>query len=221
MNGIIGFAELLNEQNVEDEKIRQFTSIILKSSEQLLKVIDNIIEISKLETGHYKTFEHALCLNELLSGLQQIFSIPAKEKGIAVYLKKSLTDVESTILTDETKLHKVLANLIENAVKFTKSGYIEIGYNLNKNIIELFVKDTGIGIPSEEHEIIFNRFMQVNSKMSENFGGLGLGLSIVKENTELLGGTVSINSEIDKGSVFTISIPYKPSHPDVTKPSVN
>ncbi len=211
MNGIMGFSGLLDDPDLTPEKRNQFTSIIIKSSEQLLRVIDNIVEISRLETKQVKAIERPFCLNDLLTGLYMIFGMKARDSKIQLFLKKGLPDGESTILSDETKLNKILGNLLENALKFTKSGYIEIGYRVNGANLDLYVKDTGIGIAPDKQAFIFERFSQENKDSSETYGGLGLGLSIARENTELMGGRISLWSEKDKGSEFTVSIPYKPA----------
>lgn len=118
-------------------------------------------------------------------------------------------DKESYILSDKTKLHKILSNLIENAIKYTNDGFIELGYYIGKMNLILFVKDTGIGISPENHQIIFDRFSQEEKEMTRKHGGLGLGLSISKENAHLLGGDISLESEKGKGSTFYVTLPYK------------
>ncbi len=211
MNGIIGFSGLLNEPDLTEDKRKKFTSIIIKSSEQLLRVIDNIVEISRLETRQVKAIEQKVCLNDLLTELHMIFEIKTRESGIRLLLTKGLSDEESNILSDETKLNKILGNLLENALKFTRKGYIEIGYRLERPNLEIYVKDTGIGIAPEKQTVIFERFSQENKDSSEAYSGLGLGLSIAKENSELMGGQISLSSEKNKGSIFTVTIPYKPA----------
>ncbi len=212
MNGIIGFSGLLNEPDLTEDKRKKFTSVIIKSSEQLLRVIDNIVEISRLETRQVKAIESKVCLNDLLTELHMIFEINTRESGIRLLLTKGLSDEESNILSDETKLNKILGNLLENALKFTRKGYIEIGYKLERPNLEIYVKDTGIGIAPEKQTVIFERFSQEDKDASEAHSGLGLGLSIAKENSELMGGQISLSSEKNKGSIFTVTIPYKPAN---------
>ena len=217
MNGILGFTQFLEEPNITKEKQKQYINIIKNSGNQLLRIIDDILEISKLETKQVKVIETEVCLNEILLELFSIFDIKAKEKKIPLYFKKNLSDLESTINTDKTKLNKILSNLLENALKFTNNGFIEFGYNLIQNNIdksqqtlEIYVKDTGIGIATDKQEIIFERFSQEEKNLSNNVGGLGLGLSIAKENSELIGGKIRLESEKGKGANFYVSIPYKP-----------
>ncbi len=211
MNGILGFSELLSNPDLTHEKQRNYISIIQNSGKQLMRIIDDILEISKLGTKQVKAINEEICLNDLLLELFSIFDIKAKENKTPLYLKKGLSDEESTIYTDRSKLNKILSNLLENALKFTNTGSIEFGYELKQNKIEIFVKDTGIGIKPEKQAYIFERFSQEEKKVSEHAGGLGLGLSIAKENAELLGGTITLESEKGKGSTFFITIPYNPA----------
>ncbi len=209
MNGILGFADLLKKPNITPEKRKQFINIIQNSGNQLLRIIDDILEISRLGTKQVHSHNKEICLNDILLDLFSVFGIKAKEQQIPLYLKKGLSDRQSTIYTDETKLRKILSNLLENALKFTNSGFVELGYELKNNYLQIYVKDTGIGIDKSKHNAIFNRFSQADKGLSRKFGGLGLGLSIAKENTELLGGEIIIESEEGKGSTFIVKIPYK------------
>ncbi|MFD1292884.1 PAS domain S-box protein [Lutibacter holmesii] len=212
MNGILGFSDLLNTENLPPEKRNYYVNIIQNSGNQLLRVIDDILEISRLGTKHIKVIEKPVCLNDLLLQLFSIFDIKTKENQIPLYIYNGLSNLESTIYSDKSKLDKIVSNLLTNALKFTNKGSITFGYVLVNNKIEIFVKDTGIGIAPEKQEIIFDRFSQEEKDLSKNVGGLGLGLSIAKENTELLGGKISVVSEKWKGSTFKVSIPYKPVH---------
>jgi len=215
MNGILGFADLLRKPNTTPEKREQFISIIQSSGNQLLRVIDDILEISRLGTKQVQPNNKEICLNDILLDLFSVFDLKAKEQQIPLYLKKELSDTQSTIYTDETKLQKILSNLLENALKFTNKGFVELGYYLKNNRLEIYVKDTGIGIERSKHDIIFNRFSQADKGLSRKFGGLGLGLSIAKENAELLGGEICIKSEEGKGAIFIVKIPYKPVNPNI------
>ena len=210
MNGILGFSEILNTPDLTDSQKKNYINIIQNSGKQLLHIIEDILEISALGTKQVKTIEKEISLNDLLLELFSIFDIKAKENKTPLYLKKGLTDKESIIFTDETKLNKILSNLLENALKFTNEGFIEFGYKIVNKEIEIYVKDTGIGIKPESQEIIFKRFSQEEKELSRNVGGLGLGLSIAKENTELLGGKITLKSEKGNGATFFVTIPYKP-----------
>ena len=214
MNGILGFSAFLDNPDLTDERRNEFVGIINKCGIQLMQIIDDILEISVLGTKQVKTIEKQTSLNDVLLKLFSIFKIKAKESKIPLYLKKGLSDKESQILTDETKLNKILSNLLENALKFTTEGFIEFGYRLktdNEPVeLEIYVKDTGIGVKPESQKTIFDRFSQEEKELSKNVGGLGLGLSITKENVKLLGGKISLESEKGKGSTFFVTIPYKP-----------
>ncbi len=213
LNGILGFSSILNKPNLQHEKRMNFISIIQRSGKQLLRIIDDILEISKLETKQVSVIENKICLNNLFFEMFSVFDIKAKDPKIQLCFKKELSNKESTILIDEIKLNKILTNLLENAFKFTIEGFIEIGYKLKKNNeigeLEFYVKDTGIGIKTESQKIIFKRFSQEEKGLSRNVGGLGLGLSIAKENAELLGGKITLKSEKGKGTTFFVTIPYK------------
>ncbi|MCF6184755.1 MAG: PAS domain S-box protein, partial [Bacteroidales bacterium] len=211
MNGILGFSELLGDPDLTLEKRHNYITIIQNSGKQLMRIIDDILEISKLGTKQVKAVNKKICLNDLFTELFSIFDIKAKDNNLPLYLKKGLSDKESTIITDSSKLSKILSNLLENALKFTNKGFVEFGYTLKNKTVEIYVKDTGIGIIPEKQETIFDRFSQEDKDTSSSLGGLGLGLSIAKENAELLGGTISLESEKGKGSVFYINIPYKPA----------
>ncbi|MFO7673200.1 MAG: PAS domain S-box protein [Lutibacter sp.] len=214
MNGILGFTDLLDNPDLSDEKRKIFIEIIKNSSHQLLHIIDDIMEISVLETKQIKAEDHPICLNDLLYELHTIFKLKATNKNIALVLKNELSNKESTILTDKNKLNKVLSNLLENALKFTNEGVVELGYKLNKDSepanLEIFVKDSGIGIKPEKQKMIFDRFSQAEKALSKKVGGLGLGLSIAKENAALLGGEISVVSQLGEGAAFFVTIPYKP-----------
>ncbi len=210
MNGILGFSQFLSKPDLSKKKMENFINIIQSSGKQLLRIIDDILEISKLGTKQVKAIEADVCINDLLFGLFSIFDIKAKENDIHLYLKKDLSDTQSHIYTDRSKLVKILSNLLENALKFTNTGFIEFGYKLKETKIEFYVKDTGIGIKGKSQKTIFERFSQEEKELSQHVGGLGLGLSIAKENAELLGGTITLESTKGEGSIFYISIPYKP-----------
>ncbi|MEN8119949.1 MAG: PAS domain-containing sensor histidine kinase [Bacteroidota bacterium] len=219
MNGILGFSKLLGISGVLGDKEKQYINIIQNCGNQLLRIIDDILEISQLGTKQVTAQNEKLCLNDLLLELFSIFDIKAKKSKTPLYLKKGLSDKDSTIYTDKSKLDKILGNLLENALKFTNTGFIEFGYSLIEtygrtslleNNIQLYVKDTGIGIAPEKQKTIFERFSQEEKEISQKVGGLGLGLSIAKENAELLGGNISVKSEKGKGATFLVTIPYNP-----------
>ncbi|MDP3358541.1 MAG: PAS domain S-box protein [Lutibacter sp.] len=214
MNGILGFTELLDDPDLNELKRKKFIEIIKNSTHQLLHIINDLMEISVLESKQIKAEENPVCLNDLLHEMHTVFNIKAIKKKIELILKNELSNQESTIFTDKNKLNKVLSNLLENALKFTDEGFVELGYKLNKDSepanVEIFVKDSGIGIKPEKQKLIFDRFSQAEKELSKKVGGLGLGLSIAKENAELLGGKITVVSKLGEGAAFFVTIPYKP-----------
>ena len=210
MNGIIGFADLLKTPDLDEDQRKRYLSIIDSSGQQLLHVIDAILEISRLDTKKVPVFEEGFCLNDFITELLSVFNLKIKELNIDLHLKEGLSDKDSFIYTDKVKLNTILGNLIENAIKFTSKGFIELGYYIENNNLVIYVKDTGVGISSENYKNIFDRFSQEEKELSQKSGGLGLGLSIVKENVELIGGTISLKSGKGKGTTFYVTIPYKP-----------
>ncbi|RIJ48168.1 PAS domain-containing sensor histidine kinase [Maribellus luteus] len=211
MNGIIGFAEMLEDPDLSNEMRINYSKIVQNSSFQLLKIIDDILEISSLETKQIKVKKEEFCINSLLMALFSQYSVKSQERDIPIYIKKGLPQHQSKIISDKSKLAKILSNLLENAIKYTNEGFIEMGYRVENQTVVLYVKDTGIGISPENSDKIFERFSQEEKDMSRKYGGLGLGLSIAKENAKLLGGDIEIISEKGRGSVFYVSIPYEPS----------
>ncbi|NOR28007.1 MAG: PAS domain S-box protein [Lutibacter sp.] len=214
MNGILGFSELLINQDVTKEKREFYVKLIKNSGHQLLQIIDDILEISRLGTKKVKVIEEHVNINDLLLELFSIFEPKAKENKTPLYVEKHLTDKQSTIITDRTKLNKILSNLLENALKFTNVGNITFGYHLkpegDKKQLVIYVKDTGVGIAEKDQKMIFERFSQSGKEASKKVEGLGLGLSIAKENTLLLGGEITVESVKRKGTTFFVNIPYKP-----------
>jgi len=216
MNGILGFSKMINDPSLSIKKREYYANIIINSGNRLMRIIDDILEISQLGTKQVTILNEAHCLNDLLLELFSIFDVRAKENKTPLYLKKELSDAASMIYTDRVILNKILKNLLENALKFTNKGFIELGYILVKTrlgvSLQIYVKDTGIGIARNKQGVIFERFSQEEKELSQKVGGLGLGLSIAKENTELLGGEITLKSEKGKGATFFVTIPYKPAN---------
>jgi PAS domain S-box-containing protein len=208
MNAIIGFSSLLNEPNLKEPDRQQYTEIIFQSSNQLLSIINDIVDVANIESGQVKVNMTKTDLNLSLRNLDEQFSFSEKQYKIPINLFIGLPDERAVILTDVTKLIQILSNLINNSIKFTRRGNIDFGYTLKDNFLEFFVKDTGIGIPQESIGKIFDRFYQVDRTVSRQFGGTGLGLSICKAYVQLLGGNISVTSASGKGTSFFFSIPY-------------
>jgi len=209
MNAIIGFSTLLNEPDLTEGERHQYIDIIFQSGSQLLSIINDIVDIANVESGQAKINLTEFDLNSALRSLNEQFIIIGKGNNVSITLKTTLTDLDSMIIADQTKLIQILSNLINNAIKFTKNGRVDFGYVLKAKFLEFYVKDTGIGIPKEYHSRIFDRFFQVDSAVSRQYSGTGLGLSICKGYVELMGGTISVESETGKGTLFVFTIPYK------------
>jgi len=210
MNAIVGFSNMLDNPDITYEKRKSFISIINNNTNQLLSIVTNILTISSLETHQEKLKIKAIVINDIIVELLSIFKIQASKKNIKLFAKQQLTDKQSDIYSDKTKITQILTNLLSNALKFTHRGTIEFGYNLKDNNIEFYVKDTGIGIPTEMQEKIFLRFRQADLTINQRYGGTGLGLTISRELALLLGGEIWVESEPDKGSIFYFTVPYSP-----------
>jgi len=210
LNAISGFSRMLNKPNLSDDKRNSFVSIIQTSSNQLLSIVTDILTISSLETKQEKLNIEKVCINNIIIDLLSIFKQQTKNQNISIYAKQPLNDKQSEIYTDRTKITQILSNLISNAIKFTHEGFIEFGYSIKNNDLEFYVKDSGIGIKAELQEIIFERFRQADLSINKKYGGTGLGLAISKAFIDLLGGKIWVQSEIEKGSIFYFTIPYKP-----------
>lgn len=221
MNGILGFTNLLQKQDLTNDKQTEYIEIIKRSGNRMLNTVNDIVEISKIESGNVTVSTTQINFNEFLESLHQFFSLEAEKKGINLILDNDLSEAESLLISDENKLNSILTNLIKNAIKFTKKGTITIGCKRNKRFLELFVKDSGIGVPAKLKKTIFNRFEQANVEGTNVQQGSGLGLAISKSYVEILGGNISVESEENKGSNFTFSIPYIPIKAEVKTKSTS
>ena len=214
MNGILGFAELLKEPDLTGEQQQEYIKIIEKSGARMLNIINDIVDISKIESGQMKATLLETNINEQLEFIYKLFNREVEQKGLQLSLKKVSLPPESIVETDREKLYAILTNLVKNSIKYTSKGFIEFGCEVAENghglFLQYFVKDTGIGIPKNRHNAIFERFIQVDvvDKMARQ--GAGLGLAISKAYVEMLGGKIWIESEEGKGSTFWFTIPYLP-----------
>jgi len=204
MNSILGFAGLLKKPDLSGEKQKEFISIIEKSGARLLNTINDIISISKIESGLMQASMLETDVSEHIDYIFNLFNHEAKEKGLGLIVNKYKP---LFVVTDSEKLYGILTNLVKNAIKFTNSGSIEFGYKIKEKHLEFFVKDTGDGFPKEKRDLIFERFRQGNESDTRSFEGAGLGLSISKAYVEMLGGEIWVESECGKGSEFYFTIP--------------
>ncbi len=215
MNAIQGFSEVILKGNLSEKSTFDFIEIINNSSKQLLNVINDIIDISMIEAGQLKIIYDTVKLNRLLENIYCLHSNSAKSKGLRFNVSYGLPNTVDSINTDEHRLAQIINNLISNAIKFTNEGYVEFGYKLKDAHLEFYVKDSGIGIPIEFHDLIFERFRQVDDKLSRDYGGTGLGLSICKSIIEMMGGEIWIESEPNKGSTFFFTLSYEQKYPAI------
>lgn len=208
MNAIVGFSQYLNNPGLTADRREYYTDIIIRSSNQLLSIITDIVNIATIEAGQEKVNETEINLNSLVRLLYDQFLLKAQKQNIFLTYTLGLDDDAATIITDETKLTEILSNLLGNAIKFTKDGYVDFGYKQHGAMLEFYVKDSGIGIPKDMHNEIFERFRQVETSSNRKFGGSGLGLSISKAYAEMLGGKIWVNSEPGCGAKFYFTIGY-------------
>lgn len=213
LNGIIGFSMFLrNYPNTPQNEREKFLQIISNSAEHLLSLINDIIDISKIDAGLLSINPEPININDLLAEIYTFFyncNPNLEERGISFSYKAALPDSKAIINSDRMRLRQILTNLIGNALKFTLKGSVEFGYSMKTDARELlfYVRDTGIGIAKEKQNLIFQRFRQANEDISKQYGGNGLGLTICKSLIELMGGKIWVESEIDKGSCFYFTIP--------------
>jgi PAS domain S-box-containing protein len=210
MNSIIGFSEILKSEAQSGKSVVQYADIIIKSSNYLLSLINDIIDISKIDAGKVNVLLEPTDINSVLSELRTVYQSRINNAGQDVDLILDVPEPSCTIRTDETRLRQILTNLADNAVKFTHNGEIRIGYEIQGDRIEFFVQDSGIGIPKEKHNAIFERFTQAADTTEKLYGGTGLGLAIVRACVEMLGGNITLESEENKGTKFIFDLPYSP-----------
>jgi signal transduction histidine kinase/CheY-like chemotaxis protein len=211
MNGIVGFSNLMCDRNITHIERKDYFSIVQSSCTQLLSIIDDLVDISKIEAGMVELYETITNLNKLVRDFYDFYSPSAKDKNIEMHYKCGLDNDNAFVMIDNTKLNQILTNLIDNALKFTEGGQIDFGYVIKGQFIEFWVEDTGFGISEDDLEIIFERFRQADSNSDYKlYRGTGLGLSICKAFIELMGGNIWVESEVELGSIFYFTIPYKP-----------
>jgi len=213
LNSIIGFSELLANPDFNQEQKNDFIHHIIISGNNLLSIICDIMDISKLEAGELRIHESQLNVQKFISTVKEQFAIEAKAKELELKLIIPENNEETNILVDADRLRQIFNNLMSNAIKFTANGQIEIGYQPNETKIKFYIKDTGIGISQEYHHKIFERFRQIETSATRKFGGNGLGLAISKNLVELMGGQIWVESEIGKGAKFFFTIPHKSAKP--------
>jgi signal transduction histidine kinase/ActR/RegA family two-component response regulator len=213
MNSIVGFSQLLKDTEITESEKTQYLELISKSSDQLLNIVNEVLDISLIETGNITLNYKNVYLNNLLDDLYHIYK-PLVSDRIAFSLNKDLSDSESYIRTDATKVRQIINNLLNNAFKFTDKGHVYFGYSRKGDELEFYIEDTGIGIDADYHDKIFDRFLKVSKENIRLYDGVGLGLAICKGNVDLLRGRIWIDSVPGKGSRFYFTIPYDPVESD-------
>jgi len=207
MNGILGFSQMLKEVDLTVKEKEDYIEAIDKSTNQLLHIITDILDISKIEAGQETTLHVSFNLNELLDEVYTFFYPLATQKNLKFTLIKSFSSDGEQIESDPVKLRQILDNLIGNAIKFTEKGSVELLVSLVDKRINFSISDSGIGIDPSLHESIFDRFRQVELTNSRKYGGTGLGLSLSKSYVEMLNGTIGVKSVPGYGSTFKFEIP--------------
>jgi PAS domain S-box-containing protein len=212
MNGIMGFIKLLKREGAADDMWEHYVDIIYQSSNQLLRIINDIVDYSKIQAGHYEIDQDEIFLDKFIMNIRDMFNeekVTYGKNNLEIHARTTGKDTELSVFSDERKLKQILSNLMENALKFTNEGYIEIGCLPKESSVEFYVKDTGLGIAKDKHEIIFEKFRQADGTSTRNYGGTGLGLAITKKLAELLGGEIHVDSSPGEGSTFSISFPFQ------------
>ncbi|WP_044117964.1 PAS domain-containing protein [Alkaliflexus imshenetskii] len=213
MNAILGFSDILLYDQANREEFLNYLGMIRKSGESLLNLINDIIDISKIESGQIKLKPETFDLHNLLDNVALVAQtlIKSKKKDITLVIKKELSQKELIINADPFRVEQVLYNLLNNAIKFTASGIVELSYEIQQpDMLTFRVSDSGRGIAPNDHAIIFERFRQAPNGSNDNSGGTGLGLAISKSLVHLMGGKIYVESDIDQGATFTFHIPFKP-----------
>jgi PAS domain S-box-containing protein len=212
MNGILGFSELLREPHLSGEEQQEYIELIQQSGERMLNLINDLIDISRIEAGETMLQIGQTSVNTLLQEMLAFFRPQAESRGLQLNCLCDLPDDGCIIETDSTKLNQVLTNLIQNALKFTLEGHIDFGYRQQGTMLEFYVRDSGVGIPQDMQEKVFGRFSQLDNSLTRNHEGSGLGLCISRAYVEMLGGTIRVEAVDGPGSKFTFTLPYNPPH---------
>ncbi|MFA8435013.1 MAG: sensor histidine kinase [Marinifilaceae bacterium] len=209
LNGIIGFAEILQEDGLTKEEQKEYSRIINLSAKRLLTFVNDMLQVAQIHNCKLEVNKGCVKLNDLMREISLLYYLQVKEKGLKWFCNLALDDIHSLIYTDEQKLNQIITNLIGNALKFTSEGQISLGYRLRDAFLEFYVEDTGIGIPADQQDYIFESFGQVDGFASKKKGGVGFGLYISKSLVQMLGGRMWVESELGQGSTFYFTIPYE------------
>lgn len=210
MNGVLGFAELMLQSELTPDQRRQ-ADLIVQSGHSMMALLNDILDLSKIESGQMQITQESVELIDLLEECAQLHRASAEAKGLRIAVKSEMHRLYTT--SDAQKVRQIILNLVGNAVKFTHEGEVAIVCDLREDLIKITVRDTGIGIPEDAVKKIFDPFSQAANDTSKSFGGTGLGLSICRELAEMLDGYISVESEIGIGTRFLLTLPYIPAEP--------
>jgi signal transduction histidine kinase len=205
LNGILGFSEIILDPAISESERKYYSEIITESSNLLMSIIFDTMDIAKINTGTYRVYQANFDLNDLMFQIFQNYKPIAEKKNIQLFLENVIS-TSKVIFSDSAVIEKVLKKLIDNALKFTKQGWVKFYYREEKEFIEFFVEDTGIGIQKEQREMIFERFTKQPVSQSRNLGGTGIDLSLCHGLVTLLGGKITLLPPKPVGSVFKFSI---------------
>ncbi len=209
LGAIIGFSELIKERGLEQNQTSEFISVIERNSAQLLRIIDDILDLSKVEAGKMLIENLAFSLPEMLREFSAQMNFKASARGIRFQLKAT-TPIPQTIISDITRLRQILMNVVGNAIKFTDKGFVELRVKFADTLLEFEVQDTGRGISEEQRKILFQPFTQADASTTRKYGGTGLGLTLTRSLAEALGGTFDLkHSELGSGSTFVVHLKVK------------
>lgn len=209
MNGIVGFAELLLEDELDIDSKRLYVDTVIQNSYHLLKIISDIIEISKIETEQLTINNHEFSLNSMIGDLERLYAERASGKSINFSFSDFCDGENLVLVSDEAKIRLILSHLLDNAIKFTETGSIKARCEKSEKYLYFFIEDTGCGIPKAFEKLIFEPFRQAEDSYNRNYGGNGLGLSIARAYVELLGGNIWLESNTPSGAVFAFRLPMR------------
>lgn len=220
LNAILGFSEILQDQHLEEKDKQRYAAIIRRTGESLNTIINDILDISKIEADRIETQEAPFSLSQMLSDLYALLKMRCDEKGIQLIFER-IGQVSDYVITDQTRLRQILTNIIGNSIKFTEKGHVMLTYEVRGSMLFFTVSDTGAGISQEQRANLFKVFSQGDSSVRKKYGGTGLGLSIAQKLSQLLGGDAGLlDSEEGMGSLFFVQVKYNPTEKPVNEPIV-
>ncbi len=210
LNGILGFTEIINDPSITDEERKQYSGLIVESSTLLLSIITDVSDIAKINVGTYRVYPVKFDLNDLMFQIYLNYKPVAEKKSLQLFLENVISST-FTLETDPEVLERILKKLIDNALKFTRQGWVKFHYKVNDESITFIVEDTGIGIQNDQRETIFSRFTNQPVSQSRHLGGTGIDLSLCHGLVSLLGGEITLLPPTGEGSIFQFTLPIKKS----------